>query len=216
MTSIILAGGKSSRLGWNKVLETINGKTLVQHVVDRLTAISAEIIIVTAQRGCSPSPSLGSELQLTAITHPPSSRIRIVHDVYPGKGSLGGVYTGLVASSCLRAIVVGSDMPFLSTALLDYMTQLSQPFDAVVPRIGEWVEPLCAVYSKNCLAPIRRLLELNELRISELFDTVKVRYVGEDEINRFDSEHLSFFNINTQADLDKARKLATEQRESSR
>jgi len=143
-----------------------------------------------------------------AMTHPPSPRIKLVSDIYPGKGPLGGIYTGLATSSCLGAIVVGCDMPFLSVALLDYMAQFSPAFDVVVPRIREMVEPLCAVYSKDCLAPIQRLLKRNELRISELFNAAKVKYIEEDEINSFDPEHLSFFNINTRTDLDKARRLA--------
>ena len=85
-------------------------------------------------------------------------------------------------------------------------------YDVVVPRIEGKLEPLCAVYSKNCSNPIQRLLEQDELRIDRLFGMVEVKYVEEDEVNRFDPEHLSFFNINSQADLDKARKLATRKR----
>jgi molybdopterin-guanine dinucleotide biosynthesis protein A len=88
------------------------------------------------------------------------------------------------------------------------MSQISSTFDVVVPRTRAKVEPLCAVYSKNCLASIHNLLERDELRLSELLNMVKVRYIEEDEINRFDPEHLSFFNVNTQANLSKAKKLA--------
>jgi len=199
MTSIILAGGKGLRFGQNKALETISGKSLLQWVVDSLAAVSTEIIIVTLERACFAS---------FAMTYPLSSRIRVIGDVYPGKGPLGGIYSGLVTSSCLRAIVVGCDMPFLNAALLEYMTQISSGFDIIIPRTRKGVEPLCAIYSKNCLASIHRLVKQNELRISELFNMAKVKYVGEDEIDKFDAEHLSFFNINTKADLDKARKLA--------
>ncbi len=197
MTSIILAGGNSSRFGWNKALEIINGKNLVQYVVNCLISLSKEIIIVTAQNeSLSRSPS--------------SPMIKTVADIHPGKGPLCGIYSGLLLSSCSQAIVVGCDMPFLNIALLNYMTQLSPTLDVVVPRIGERIEPLCAIYSKNCLVPIHKLLERNELRISELFSVVKVRYVEENEIDKFDPEHLSFYNINTQADLDEARRLAVE------
>jgi molybdopterin-guanine dinucleotide biosynthesis protein A len=209
MTSIVLAGGKSSRFGWNKVLETVNGKSLVQLVVDRLATISREIVLVTAREDCPSSSSLCPALKVAAPICPVLPAIRTVEDIYPRKGPLGGIYTGLVASSCLRAIVVGCDMPFVSVALLSYMSQLNQAFDAIVPRIGDLTEPLCAVYSKDCLAPIHSLLERNELGVRELFNIVRVRYIEEDEINRFDPQHLSFFNINTQADLDKARRLAS-------
>jgi molybdopterin-guanine dinucleotide biosynthesis protein A len=195
MTAIILAGGKSLRLGRSKLLETIEGKSLIQWVVDRLASLSTEIIIATAHGEAIPCSS--------------AVRIKTVADIYPGKGPLGGIHSGLIASSSSRAIVVGCDTPFLSVSLLEYMAQTLGDSDVALPRIGEIIEPLCAVYSKNCLVPIQELLERDERQIRRLFSMVKVRYVEEDEINRFDPEHLSFFNINSQADLDRARKLAT-------
>ena len=196
MTSIVLAGGKSSRLGRNKALQVIGAKSLIQWVVDHLATLSTEIIIATAH---------GEMLSCSS-----STEIRIAADVYPGKGPLVGIYSGLMASSSPRAIVVGCDMPFLSVDLLDYMSQISSTFDVVVPRTREKVEPLCAVYSKNCLASIHNLLEHDELRLNELLNMVKVRYIEEDEINRFDPKHLSFFNVNTQADLARATQIATD------
>lgn len=196
MTSIILAGGKSSRLGRNKALQGIGGKSLIQWVVDHLATLSAEIIIATARGEAIPCSS--------------TARIRTVADTHPGKGPLAGIYSGLVASSSSRAIVVGCDTPFLSVSLLQYMTQICSTCDLVIPRIEDKVEPLCAVYSKDCVAPIRELLEQNELKIIELFRMVKVRYIEEDEIDSFDPEHLSFFNINSEADLERARRLATD------
>ena len=196
MTSIILAGGKSSRLGRNKVLEAVGGKSLIQWVVDHLATLSNEIIIATAHGEPIPCSS--------------SVEMKITADLYPGKGPLVGIYSGLMASSNPRAIVVGCDMPFLSVGLLDYMSQISSTFDVVVPQTREKIEPLCAVYSKNCLASIHNLLERDELRLSELLNMVKVGYVKGDEINRFDPEHLSFFNVNTPADLARARMLAAE------
>ena len=198
MTSIILAGGKSLRLGRSKFLETIEDKSLIQWVVDRLAVLSTEIIIATARGEAIPCSS--------------AVEIKTVADMYPGKGPLAGIYSGLMASSSSRAIVVGCDTPFLSVGLLEYMTQICSTFDVVVPQIKKRLEPICAVYSKNCLAPIQGLLEQNELRIIRLFSMVKVKYVGEDEINSFDPEHLSFFNINSQADLERARKLAAEKK----
>jgi len=196
MTSIILAGGKSLRLGRSKALQVIEGKSLIQWVVDRLAILSTEIIIATAHGEAIPCSS--------------AVRIKTVADSYPGKGPLVGIYSGLIASSSSRAIVVGCDTPFLSVSLLEYMTQTCSTFDVVVPRIKNKLEPLCAVYSKNCLGPIQGLLEQDELRISELFSMVEVKYVEEDELNRFDPRHLSFFNINSQDDLERARKLAAE------
>jgi molybdenum cofactor guanylyltransferase len=194
MTSIILAGGKSLRLGRNKAIQIIEGKSLIQWVIDRLASLSTEIIIATAHGEAIPCSS--------------AVKIKTVADIYPGKGPLAGIYSGLIASSSSQAIVVGCDTPFLSVGLLEHMTQIRSTFDIVVPRIKDKIEPLCAVYSKNCLAPIQKLLEQDERQIRRLFSMVKVRYIEEDEINSFDPEHLSFFNINSQDDLERARKLA--------
>jgi molybdopterin-guanine dinucleotide biosynthesis protein A len=197
MTSIVLAGGRSLRLGRSKALQAIQGKSLIQWVVDRLAMLSTEIIIVTARGEAIPCSS--------------AVRIKTVADIYPAKGTLVGIHSGLIASSSSQAIVVGCDMPFLSVSLLEYMTQTLADSDVALPRIGEMVEPLCAVYSKNCLAPIQELLDQNELRISRLFGMVKVRYIDEDDIDSFDPEHLSFFNVNSQIDLDRARRLAAKE-----
>ena len=198
MTAIILAGGKSSRLGRSKALQVIEGKNLIQWVIDRLATLSTEIIISTAHGEAIPCSS--------------AVRTKTVADIYPGKGPLAGIHSGLTASCSSWAIVVGCDTPFLNVSLLEYMTQICSTFDVVVPRIKNKLEPLCAVYSKNCLIPIRGLLEQDEQRIRKLFYMVRVKYVEEDEIDRFDPEHLSFFNINSQADLDRARNLAAEKR----
>ena len=195
MTSIILAGGRSSRFGQAKSLETIEAKSLIQWVVDGLTPLSQEILIVVTQR---------KDLFYS------SPIVKVIEDIYPGKGPLGGIYSGLTASSSLRAIVVGCDMPFLNSSLLSYMTELSPGFDVVVPRMGKTIEPLCAVYSRSCLTPIHSLLERGELAVRRLFSLVYVRYVEEEELKRFDPECLSFFNVNTQTALEEARsKLQT-------
>ncbi|MFU8796631.1 MAG: molybdenum cofactor guanylyltransferase [Dehalococcoidia bacterium] len=194
MTSIILAGGKSSRLGRNKALQVLDGKSLIQRVVDRLSVLSKEIVIVTA--GGEPMPCS------SPVT------VKTVSDVYAGRGPLVGLYSGLAASTSQRAVVVGCDMPFLDTDLVRYMSQISSAFDAVVPRIEDKVEPLCAVYSTSCISAIQELLDLDELRINRLFSMVKVRYVGEAEVDRFDPGHLSFFNVNSKADLVRAGQIA--------
>ena len=194
---IVLAGGKGLRLGRDKAQEIVGNRNLLQWVVSQLNLFNSDIIVVTVDD--KPFPQL--------IGYP---RLRIVADVYPGRGPLGGIYTGLAVSNTLCNLVVACDMPFLNQALLHYMIQLSVGFDLVVPRVGDLVEPLHAVYSKNCLVPIERLLNQGNLRVSTLFDLVKVRYVEADEIDSFDPKHLSFFNVNTEADLEMAQQLVTE------
>ncbi len=192
---IVLAGGKGLRVGRDKALETIGNKSLIQWIVFSLRFLNSDIIIVTAANQFFPQ----------FIDYP---KLKIVTDTYPGKGPLGGIYTGLAASDSFYNLVVACDMPFLNQALLNYMIQISAGFDLVVPRLGNMVEPLHAVYSKGCLAPIEYLLEQGNLKIHELFTLVRVKYVEADEIDSFDPKHLSFFNVNTEADLETAREVA--------
>ena len=191
---IVLAGGKSLRLGHDKVLETVGNVSLLKRVISCVSLIGNEIIIVAAE-------------EQTASGLVDYTKLRIVTDIYPGKGPLGGVFTGLANSTSFHNLVVASDMPFLNHALLHYMMQLSANFDLVVPRVGNLVEPLHAVYTKSCLTHIERMIKQNKLSIYQLFHLVRVKYVEAEEIERFDPEHLSFFNINTEADLERAREL---------
>ena len=170
---------------------------MLEQVVSRLIFLDSEILIVTGEKRLLPFFD----------GHP---KIRIVADTYPGKGPLGGIYTGLETSDSFYNLVVACDMPFLNSALLRYMIQLSANFDLVVPRWDGMVEPLHAVYSKNCLASIDSLLKRGILNIARLFGMVKVRYLETEDIDRFDPKHLSFFNINTEADLKRAKELVSE------
>lgn len=98
-------------------------------------------------------------------------------------------------------------MPFLSQKLLQYMIESSAGFDAVVPRFGDMLEPLHAIYSKNCLPYIKGQLEQDKLNIRNFFSQIRVRYIEAPEIEKFDPKHLSFFNVNTKADLSLAEEL---------
>ncbi len=193
MTSIVLAGGRSLRLGQDKVMMTMAGQSLMQRVIARLAPLSSEVIVALSQRVENPALHF--------------AEVKVVFDLYPGKGALGGIYTGLISSVSFHNFVVACDMPFLNVELLRYMSQLSPGFDVVVPSVGSNVEPLHAIYAKSCLEPIAELLRQGDLQISNLFNSVKVRYVGQSEIDKFDPEHLSFFNVNTKADLEKAKEL---------
>ncbi len=194
VNGIVLAGGKSVRLRHNKIAQIIGQKSLLDRVVSQVCPLCHEVIIVTGREGKIPEID--------------SCRARVLRDVIADKGPLGGIYTGLEASDCFYNLVVASDMPFINRSLLEYMVQISEGFDMVVPALDSLFEPLHAVYSKNCLAPIKHLIHESQLGIHGLLALVKVRYVERDEIERFDPQHLSFFNINTAADLEKARELA--------
>ena len=199
VTAIVLAGGKSLRLGRNKALETIQGKRLLEHVVDRLRPLASQLLIVA------------SEEQLTL---PLPDQAKILVDVYADKGPLAGIYTGLLASEYSRSIVVGCDMPFLNTELLRFMAESSHGFDTVVPRLSQtMVEPLHAVYAKSCLDKIRAQLEHNQLEAHALLNTLHIRYIEREECQKFDPHLLSFLNVNNQSDLDQATGLAVTNRD---
>ena len=183
------------RLGQNKALRVIGNRNLLQHVISGLSFFNSDIIIVTA-----------AEQSFSQFIDYP--KLRMPADIYPGKGPLGGIYTGLTVSKSFYNLVIACDMPFLNQPLLSHMVQISASFDMVTPRVRDMVEPLHAVYSKGCLAPIEEMLKQGNLKVYELLNLVKVRYVDAEEINRFDPKHLSFFNINTKADLKIAMELA--------
>lgn len=195
ISSIILAGGKSIRFGHDKVLERFGNTSLLEKVISHVEPISREIIIVTAE-----------ERNFARLANRP--KIRIVNDIFPGKGSLGGIYTGLVKSESFYNLVVAADMPFLNESLLRFMIKVADGYDFVLPRVNKWYEPLHAMYSKNCTDPIKSILEEGKKVIVELFKYVKVRFIEASEIDKFDPKHLSFYNINTREELERAKKIA--------
>jgi len=194
MSSIILAGGRGKRLGREKVSLVIGGQSLLERIVARLRKLGGEMILVLAYDQKNPFDPLPPE-------------VRAVHDRYPGKGPLGGIYTGLEESRDPYAATVACDMPFLNTGLLRYMMSLAPEFDAVVLRPGGRIEPLHAVYSKGCLGAIEGILAEEKPRVGRLVEEVRTRFVEDEEIARFDPEGLSWFNINTPQDLERAEAL---------
>lgn len=187
ISSIILAGGQSSRLGRDKAFLEVKGQFLIERIIDRLGQVSEEIIIVADE-----------------VDRYDAFEAIVVSDVYPGKGALGGIFSGLNRATNHHSLVVACDMPFLNVSLLRYMQGLAAPYDVVIPRIGRLTEALHSIYSQDCLPFIEKQLLAGDLRIVHFFPHVRVRYVEQAEIEIFDPEHLSFFNINSEADLEKA------------
>ena len=196
ITSIVLAGGQGRRLGKNKLLEVVGGRPLLQRVIDCLAPVSRRILVVTAKGQAAP------DIQA------PETSVETVRDVYPGKGALGGIYTGLSAMDSRYGLVVAGDMPFLNSDLLQHLVSLSTDFDVVMPRVRGEIEPLHAVYSLACLPAIHEQLARNQLQIRVFLDKARVRYVEEAEMEQLDPSHLSFFNVNTPDDLVEAKAIA--------
>ncbi len=199
ISGIVLAGGQSRRLGRDKAVEPVQGQPLIQRVVERVRQVSRETVIVVADQDRGDALPLDKEA-------------RIALDIYPGKGSLGGIFSGLSAAQEEWGVVVACDMPFLNLDLLRYLVSLREDVDAVVPVLEGRPEPTHSLYSKACLPHIEARLKANDLKISGFFDEVRVKYVPEEDVARFDPDYLSFFNINSPEDLDKALALAAQGR----
>jgi molybdopterin-guanine dinucleotide biosynthesis protein A len=194
VSAVVLAGGKSRRLGVDKALLKLDGELLLARILRTLAKLSDDLLVVADDRA-----------KLAHLEAP------VVPDVLPGRGALGGIYSGLQSMRYPRGLLVACDMPMLNPELLRYMILLSSSFDVVIPRIGDNVEPLHAVYSKACAGPIAEILQRGDARIVDFFPRVHVRYVEQGEIEAFDPQLLSFFNINEPEDLEKAREFLKHQ-----
>ncbi|MBC6938250.1 MAG: molybdenum cofactor guanylyltransferase [Chloroflexi bacterium] len=184
LTTAILAGGRSRRMGSDKALLVLKGKPVLRHVIERAALHGAAIILIA------------NEPEKYA-----SFGLPIFPDVKLGAGSLGGLYTALAHSPTDYALCVACDMPLLNTNLLIYLAGLREGYDAVVPRIEGRPEPFHAVYRKTCLESIRSRLERGQLRVSDFYQDVSTRYIEEADLRQIDPELHSFLNINTPDDL---------------
>ena len=180
MTAIILAGGKSSRMGFDKAFIEIEGVPLIKRQLRLLGRVFKRVIIVTN------SPR---KYRLRTV--------KVIQDIIPGQGPLGGIYAGLIASSSFYNFVAACDMPFLNEALIRHMIKERDSFDVVVPRLKKGYESLFAIYSKNCIMPIHKTIASKNLRIRDFFKKVKVKEIKEAEVRRFGKPDILFMNINT-------------------
>lgn len=187
-TAIILAGGKSSRMGEDKALMRFGDRPLLQRVVDELRPHFEDLILVT-----------NHPERYMAIPD-----VRLVTDVHPGQGPLGGIYAGLLASRGRHNLVVGCDMPFLNHLLLDYLWSLRTWGDVVVPLTAEALSPMCAIYDREVLPVIAEALAAGERKVMGLFPRLEVHYVREDELRPYDPELRSLANLNTPEDYRQA------------
>lgn len=203
-SGIVLAGGRSRRLGRAKALEPFQGEPLIRRVIDRLSRITDDLVfVVNDHEQASALPISSRDTDLT---------YEIVIDKYPDGGSLGGIYTGLLAANSQWAFVVACDMPFLNVELMRHMLSMRDGQDVVVPRTDGYPEPTHALYNKSCLPFIEKRLKRDDLKIARFFDEIRVRFLEEAEVRGLDGDLLSFFNVNTQDDLDRALALAAEGR----
>jgi molybdopterin-guanine dinucleotide biosynthesis protein A len=188
-TAIVLAGGKSSRMGTPKALLLFDGEPLIVHVVATLRRLFAEVVVVAAP---------GQDL--------PAMPVTLVRDDVAYQGPVGGICYGLRASGGDVSFVTACDSAFLSSRLISHLLSQIPQHDVVVPHWQGRLQPLHAVYRRSVLPLLEGQLARGELRPVFLFDKVPTRRIEEEEIRRFDPEGWSFFNMNTPEDYAEALK----------
>jgi len=180
-TLIILAGGKSKRMGQAKHLLLTSQGTLIEHLDLRLRHLFSETLVV------------GHDLA--------SMQLRTVSDLYLAQSPLVGIYSGLLASQTDVNFVLACDMPFVKSALVSHLISYAGDVDVVVPVVNGYYEPLCAVYCKRSIPVIKELLDRNVLKVTEIYPQLVVREVPEQRLRAFDPELSSFINLNTPREL---------------
>ncbi len=186
-TTVVLAGGKSSRMGQPKALLPFDGEPLIAHIVGRLGHVFAETIVVAA-----PDQEL------------PPLPVALVRDQVAYQGPVSGIYHGLTAAAKEVCFVTSCDAPFLNLALISHLVSQIADSDVVVPFWQERFQPLHAVYRRSVAPLLHDQLERDDLRPISLYPKVRTREIYEDKVRRFDPEGLSFLNMNTPEDYQEA------------
>ncbi len=193
--AVILAGGRNSRMGGrNKAFLKVGGETILDRVVKRLRLFFDEIMLVTR------APALYQE-----------SSVKVIEDIFEDRSSLTGVHAGLTHARSDYAFVIPCDAPFIRPALIRLMlSELDASpasIDVLVPFHDGRYEPLCAIYSKNCIDPIEDQLKRKDYKIYHFFDQIRLKILSAERIKSADPEMRSFFNVNTPEAYQRCREL---------
>jgi len=194
VTGVIQAGGKSVRMGGQpKALIELGGRRIIERVRDVLLPLVHDVLIVTN------TPDLYAFLGLPMVA-----------DIYPDHGSLGGIYTGLKAAAGGTAFTVACDMPFLHPDVVRLVVARAGEADVVVPRVGAQHETMHAAYAKACLPHIEERLVAGQFKITGFFERVRVIEILESEVAPLSDPAVTFMNVNTPEELERARVIAAE------
>jgi molybdopterin-guanine dinucleotide biosynthesis protein A len=197
LTVVIQAGGASSRMGEDKALKLFLGRPLIQRVIERTTPIADEIIVTTNR------PNEYEFLKL-----------RLVPDLKPGRGALGGLYTAIVSAAYPLVAVIACDMPFASQIFFEGARRLmvNEEADVVIAKTNEGYEPFHALYRREtCLPAIEAAINADQWKVIAWFPQVKVRTLNPDEVRSFDPSGLCFWNLNTPEEFLDAERRSNEQ-----
>ena len=192
VTGIILAGGKSRRMGEDKRYLVVGEQTILERGLGVIRSIFQEVLVVIAQD----SPPLRVDA-------------KVVRDLLPDCGSLGGLYTGLMQATTPWIFVVACDMPFLDQAVIGQFTSRRATADIVMAKLDARLHPMHALYGKRCLPALEQMIQARQLKIQEIVSqpSLRVQYVTEAELLTIDPSWRSFQNVNTPSDLEAARSM---------
>lgn len=187
-TAVILAGGKSTRMGFDKQFLKIGERKLIDNLRKKLSEDFDEIIVVTNK----------SEYYLGFTD-------KITEDIIVGGGPLSGIHSGLMAASSEYVYFVACDMPNI---YLDYITYMKEELQdlkvkACVTKFGQWIEPFNAFYSKDIIEDIEEHLLKDERSVNSLLAKVEIHYIEEEKAREFSPNWNMFLNLNTKDELNK-------------
>lgn len=183
VTGVVLAGGKSERMGQNKALMLYKGRPLIQYILERLSTFTDQQMIIG-------EPSIYEQFG-----------VPVYEDRYHGKGPLAGLHSALINSETDLNLVVGCDMPNIDRSVLDHLAKhVDEEYDAYVPIHNGMMEPLFAIYHKRCSASFAQSLEKDVLKLSEAFKSVRVKFVQVGPRTEIDDLEV-FKNINGPKDI---------------
>jgi len=187
---VILSGGKSSRMGTNKSLLTIDNQPVIQKISEELKQCNDEVIVVSNQH--ETYDFLG---------------LKQISDRHTGKGPLAGLETALYHVNADVYMFAACDMPFISSEVYRFLLQQLAHYDAVVPIYNNQMHPLAGIYKKSVLPQIQSQIEKNNLKVKGFFAYVNVIYVR--DFGNLSDELLQkhFFNMNNPAQYKEAKRL---------
>ena len=181
-TAIILAGGQSRRMGQNKAFLTYKEKSFIEAILDKFVGFDERIIVA-------------NDVSLYQF-----EGVKTIQDIYPNKGPLCGLYTGLKEMSGKRAVVVTVDTPLLTNEVISYLYDYESDADCIIPVVdGRW-QSLCAVYNKSALDIIEKAVEADERKVRLVLDRLSVDLIAEDLLKKYGDPKVLFSNVNTPED----------------
>ncbi len=186
-----MAGGKSSRMKFNKAFAEIKGRPVINIIVDKFTRLFDETIIITNE------PDLYYKLGPEIHT-----------DIYPSMGPVSGIHSGVYHARYDQVFIMGCDVPFMNMDMVEYMFSKLDDYDSVVPEIDNYLQPLSAIYSKKCLPVLTNCLQNNRVKLIRIFEELNSLTLNQAELEKFGVVEEIFLNVNDVEALNRAKQIA--------